>query len=99
MLFNKLKEIFDHNDIVAIDITIHALGREPYELRFYPVYNDSYIIDFYYTNSKNQMLKEEVKMGWFNRWDITEKDIQIILKDSTHTIRELYDKYMEKHNE
>jgi len=96
MLFNKFKEVFDHNDIVAVDITFHPLGEKCYVLRFYPIYNDSYTIDFYYVNFSNEMLMEQVQKGWFDKHNIGEQDIQIILKDSVHTVSELYDKYMEK---
>lgn len=96
MIFDRFKEIFNHEDIVAVDITLHPLGKEPYILRFYPVYNDSYTFDFYYVNSKNEMLKQQVRSEWFNNWDIKEEDIQIILKDSIHSITGLYHKHMGK---
>ena len=94
MLFNRFKEVFDHEDIVAVDITLRPLGKEPYVLRFYPVYNDSYTIDFYYVTDRNEMLKQTVTSDWF--LDKKEEDIQIILKDSTHSITGLYHKYMGK---
>ena len=39
---------------------------------------------------------EQVQKGWFDKHNIGEHDIQIILKDSVHTVSELCDKYMEK---